>query len=73
MAALNEIQLELLRLFGNNVSDETLAEVKRVLVEHFSRTASDQMDEFMEAQGLTDIDMKNWALEHNRLEDRRRH
>ncbi len=36
MAKLSNLQLELLRLYGNDVSEETLREVKTVLTKYFA-------------------------------------
>lgn len=67
---LSNMQLELLRLYGGDVSDETLAEIKTILARYFADKASDAMDEVWERQGIKPEDMTGWANEHNRIEDR---
>jgi len=70
MANLSNLQLELLRLYSNNVSDETLLEVKSILAKHFASKATEEMDKVWEEKNLTEQDMINWTNEHNRTENR---
>lgn len=67
---LSNVQLELLRLYGANVSDETLSEIKTILAKYFADKASDAMDDVWDRQGITPEDMAGWANEHNRIENR---
>lgn len=69
-SGLSNLQLELLRLYGTNVSDETLKEIKELLARYFADRASDAMDELWSERGITPEDMPRWANEHNRIEDR---
>lgn len=68
MASLSNLQLELLRLYGNNVSDETLREVKGVLAKYFADKATAEMDKVWGEQGLTEQTMIDWTNEHDRSE-----
>ncbi|MFM9903012.1 MAG: hypothetical protein ACKVQJ_00405 [Pyrinomonadaceae bacterium] len=70
MAALSNLQLELLRLYGNDVSEETLFEVKNTLARYFANKATMQMDEVWDEKGLTEQNMVDWTNEHNRSENR---
>ena len=70
MKTLSNLQLELLRLYGNDVSDETLREVKSVLAKYFADKATEEMDKVWEEKNLTEQDMINWTNEHNRAENR---
>jgi len=67
---LSNVQLELLRLYGANVSEETLGEIKAILARYFADKASDSMDKIWDARGIKPDDMKGWANEHDRIEDR---
>lgn len=67
---LSNVQLELLRLYGSNVPDEALAEIKTILARYFADKASDSMDTVWDCEGIKPDDMKIWANEHNRVEDR---
>lgn len=73
MATLSNLQVELLRLYGNEVSDETLREIKQVLAKYFADRATNEMDKVWEDQGLTEQDMVDWTNEHNRSESSPRH
>ena len=70
MANLSNLQLELLRLYGNDVSDETLREVKSILARYFADKATEAMDKVWEEKNLTGQDMIDWTNEHNRAENR---
>ena len=70
MAKLSNLQLELLRLYGNDVSEETLLEVKKVLAKYFADKATEEMDKVWEEKNLTEQDMIDWTNEHNRSENR---
>ncbi len=67
---MSNIQLELLKLYANDISDEQLYEIKLLLGRYFAERATALMDEFMEERGLSGEDMIKWAHEHNRHEDR---
>lgn len=73
MANMSNLQLELLRLYGNGVSDETLREVKDVLAKYFADRATNEMDSVWNDKGLTEQGMIDWTNEHNRSESRSRH
>jgi len=70
MANLSNLQLELLRLYGRNVSEETLREVKGILAKYFAGKATEAMDKVWEEKNLTEQDMIDWTNEHNRAENR---
>jgi len=70
MANLSNLQLELLRLYGRNVSEETLREVKGILAKYFAGKATEAMDKVWEEKKLTEQDMIDWTNEHNRAENR---
>ena len=70
MAKLSNLQLELLRLYGNDVSEETLLEIKKVLAKYFADKATEEMDKVWEEKNLTEQDMIDWTNEHNRSENR---
>ena len=70
MANLSNLQLELLRLYGRNVSEETLREVKGILAKYFAGKATEAMDKVWEEKNLTEQDMIDWTNEHNRAKNR---
>ncbi len=65
---LNDLQKELLKLYANSISEESLLEIKSLLSQFFARKATEEMDVFMAEKGLTGKDMVDWANEHNRSE-----
>jgi hypothetical protein len=68
MANMSNLQLELLRLYGNGVSDETLREVKDIPAKYFADRATNEMDSVWNDKGLTEQGMIDWTNEHNRSE-----
>jgi len=70
MAVLNNLQLELLKLYSRGLSDDALLEVKSILAKYFAERASDEMDKVWDENGLTGSDMTAWVNEHNRIESR---
>lgn len=70
MNTMSNLQLELLRLYGNGVSEETLREVKGVLARYFADKATDAMDKVWDEKGLTEQTMIDWTNEHNRTKNR---
>ena len=70
MANLNNLQIELLRLYGNGVSEENLHEIKTILAKYFTDKATDAMDKVWDEKELTEQSMIDWTNEHNRAETR---
>ncbi len=69
-SGLSNVQKELLKLYGNDVSDETLFEIKQLLARHFAEKASSAMDKLWEEKNLTEQDVIDWTNEHHRAENR---
>jgi len=70
MDTMSNLQLELLRLYGNGVSDESLREIKTILAKYFADKATDAMDVVWDEKDLTEQTMIDWTNEHNRAESR---
>ena len=70
MNTMSNLQLELLRLYGNDVSEETLREIKGILAKYFADKATDAMEKVWEEKGLTEQTMIDWINEHNRTKNR---
>ena len=68
METMSNLQLELLRLYGNGVSEENLIEIKTILAKYFADKATDTMDKVWDEKGLTEQTMIDWTNEHNRAE-----
>lgn len=67
---MSNVQLELLKLYANDVPDEQLKEIKLLLGRYFAEKATSLMDNFMASEGLKADDMIKWAQEHDRYENR---
>jgi hypothetical protein len=63
---LTNLQLELLKLYANNVSEKYLFEIKLLLANYFAQKATEAMDKVWEEQKLTPQDMIDWTNEHHR-------
>ena len=68
--SLSNLQLELLKLYANDLPDDQLLEVRHLLARYFARKATEAMDLLWDEKGLTDQDMINWTNEHNRASPR---
>ena len=66
----SNLQLELLKLYANGVSDEQLLEIKWLLGKYFAEKASDEMDAFISEKGLTPQDILQKTTEHHRRANR---
>ena len=67
---LSNLQLELLKLYGANISETSLEEVKDMLARYFANRASDEMDAFWDKNGIVPEDMMHWADGHERAKNR---
>jgi hypothetical protein len=63
---LSNIQVELLKIYSNGVSEKHLFEIKWMLSNFFAQKATEAMDKLWDEKGLTEQDMINWTNEHNR-------
>lgn len=63
---LSNLQIELLKLYANDLPDEQVTEIKRMLAHYFADKATEAMDNVWKERGLTEQDMINWTQEHNR-------
>ena len=68
METMSNLQLELLRLYSNGVSEESLREIKTILTKYFADKATDAMDQVWDEKGLNERTMIDWTNEHNRAE-----
>lgn len=57
---LTNLQLELLKLYSLDLSDQQLLDVKRVLAKYFADEASDEMDRLWDQKGWNNNTMDEW-------------
>jgi predicted CopG family antitoxin len=67
MPALNNAQLEILKLFKHEKSEEELLEIKKLLSDFLFRKAIKLADDVYEEKGYTQEDVESWKNEHFRL------
>ena len=56
----SNVQLELLRIYSTDVSDEVLLQLRDVLSRFFADKASDEMDKLWEERDWSDDTMRDW-------------
>lgn len=57
---LSNLQIELLQLYSQEVSEEDLLAIKRLLAKYFADRASDAMDQLWDEKGWTNETMDEW-------------
>ena len=66
----SNLQLELLKLYANGISDEQLLEIKWLLGRYFADKATEEMDKFIEEKRLTPQDIIEKSKEYHRRANR---
>ncbi len=66
MNALTNLQLELLRVYSWQVSDEDIGEIRKLLANYFAQKAMDKADSMWDKNQWTSQDTVQLASEHNR-------
>jgi len=61
---LNNGQLEILKIFKYDLSDQQLKEIKNLLANYFADKASDEMDKLWEENNWDEETILNWSKEH---------
>jgi hypothetical protein len=69
---LTALQLELLKLFSRDISENDLLEIKRFLVKYFAEKAMDLADETWKKKNWTEVDEFQMLKEHNRTPYKRK-
>lgn len=62
---LTNLQLELIKYFRYEVSEEEMREIKRMLAAFFAKRAMDRADEIWDERGWSDETMDAWLKEDN--------
>ncbi len=57
---LTPLQVELLKMFSTEISEEEVLDIKRLLAKYFADKASDEMDELWKKRGWTNDTMEDW-------------
>lgn len=63
---LSNLQLELLKLYSYNVSDQEVRDIKKMLADYFSKKIDDEMNQLWEDKAWDAQTIENWKNEHLR-------
>jgi len=64
--ALNNTQLEILKLFRNEQSEEELQEIRSLLITYLAEKVTMEADKAFEEKGYTSAIFEKWKQEHFR-------
>jgi len=70
VTALNDVQLEILKLFQHDQSPEDLREIKSLLVTYLSDKVTREADKAFDEKGYTTAVFEQWKEDHFRKTDR---
>ncbi len=65
---LTNLQLELLKIFSFDLSDEQLQEIKVLLSKHFADKITAEMGNLFDSNGWGEEQIEQWSKEHMRTE-----
>ena len=57
---LNNVQMELMKLFSTGLNENDLTDLKRLLAKFYSEKTVSKANEIWDQKGLTDEDMGKW-------------
>lgn len=63
---LSNVQLELLKIYSANISDEQLLEIKSLLAKYFADKVTNGVDKLFEEKGWGQEKIEEWSKEHMR-------
>jgi len=63
---LSNLQLELLRVFNFDLSEEQLKEIRALLADYFANKVTSEMDALFEENEWGEEKVKEWSKEHMR-------
>lgn len=67
---LSNLQLELLKIYSFNISNEQLLEVKNLLSNYFAEKVTSGIDDFFEEKGWDETKIEEWSNEHMRTSNK---
>jgi len=62
---LSSLQLELLRVYSFNPSENELVDIKKMLAKYFANKLSLLVDKAIEIKGITEQEIDNWLNDEN--------
>lgn len=63
---LSNLQLELLKLYPYNVSDDEIKDIKKILADYFSQKIDQEMDKLWIENNWDEQTIEDWKSEHLR-------
>ncbi len=63
---LSNLQLELLKVFSYELTEQELYDIKDLLAHYFAQKATEEMETFWDTHNLNDATMDEWLQEHHR-------
>jgi len=63
---LSNIQLELLKIYSSNISEEQLLEIKFLLAKYFADKVTNGIDKLFDEKGWGQEKIEEWSKEHMR-------
>ena len=63
---LTNLQLELVKLFSFEVSEDQMKELKQILVDYFAAQITEDMDRLFEENNWDESKIEEWSTEHMR-------
>lgn len=63
---LTNLQLELVKLFSFEVSEDQMKELKQILVDYFATKITEDMDKLFEENNWDESKIEEWSTEHMR-------
>ena len=60
---LSELQLELLKIYSFNPSNEDLIQIKKLLGKYFAKKLTTNVQKGIDENNITDEDLENWLNE----------
>ncbi|GAA4458211.1 hypothetical protein GCM10023189_30070 [Nibrella saemangeumensis] len=63
---LSNLQIELLKLYPYNVSEEQLRDIRKLLADYFAQQVDDEMSRLWQEKGWNEQTLQDWKNEHMR-------
>ena len=63
----SNLQMELLKLYSRNVSDEELRDIRKLLADYYAKKADEEMKRLWKEKGWTQGTMEEWLKEDLRV------
>lgn len=65
--AFTNFQLELIKLFQMEISNEELNEIKTIIARYLAEKATKDFDDLIVKNGINSEEVTNWQFEHQRV------